>query len=489
MYVLRLLVDDGLAAQGNAADIEQCLRGAGFRVSHLERDEAICVAVFSSGIDNDFWFKVGEACGKGREVLLVTNSESQVPQSAKSLPILRSLEGSFEDSLLRAVSEMLGIQDLSAPEDPEQLARWVAKDEDRLAHLSPQQLSTLCRWLVFVAGYEASNPSWAKFNDLMISDPSTSTKFLIQWEPVLTKNALVEIGDLCEFHRRCSTANVDFSILVTNGKFSNSALRWSSECVPAMRLLDQDDVINNIRKVLRRGSGDDLRKVLLGPIKQKDKATYYEDVKSFDARELLRDVTEPEQDRVNALNAQKVAKKVEPTNSFKIKVFSDSGAGRSTLELKYLTRQAGVSGMPNTCLVIHSGGDDRDVMAVLVSRLQSEGVGYFDIKISSAESVRQLRDFKSKAMIWIIAPGLFSKERSRFDGMALSQVAHLFNEFSREKPLVIFLTSGLNNERQRVPACFDTSAVWVPWQKFDWGRVAKKVLARISADESHQTSK
>lgn len=472
MYGLRLLVGNGTVAQESAADIELCLRVAGFRVSHVERDEKICVAIFSSSEDIEFWFSLGEVCGKGREVLIITDRESRVPQAAQRLPIIRSLGSvGVNQELLRAVSEIFGFQDVSAPEDPEQLAHWVAKDEERLGRLSQQQLSTLCRWLVSSAGYETFQPTWAKVNDLMVRDPSTSSRFLIQWEAAPTKTSMVELGDICEFHRRSSTAEVDYSVIVTNGKFSSSALRWSSECMPAMRLLDQNDVLNNIRRFLKvrveAGHGNTWVSAIAGEGEVEIKADSAKpNVPEKPTRFILEQAAAERLGFVGNLSFRRTDANVEE-------------AWHDEVGLRMLAKEGG-GGYRGPCLMIHSGKYDRDLVEIVGARLHRARVRCFDIGISDASSVQRLREFKSKAMIWIIAPGLFSKERSRYDGMALSQAAHLFNEFAHEKPVVIFLTSGRAADRQRVPTCLEAAALWCPWESFDWESVAQKAFAKVS---------
>lgn len=442
MKSIQVIESHTVANEGSVLRLKAYLQDAGFFFSpplEAEGNEAVFVlGIFRTGMDDEFWFKIGEACGKKKEVLLVTDSTSIIPRVAARLPTYRAMDSSDHSLLVKELCDLLGIVNIAVPRDPEDLANWLLMDSDRLRNLSASQLAILLKWIFSKAGHSFSKPTWVEEDQLVFEEPRTNIRYFMQCRSTTTKNSIIGLGDLHEFYARCAAAHVDVAVYVTNGRFSKSAFDWSSECVPSLRLLDQSAILEKLRVLINTARAPIAESAsLAGPTTGQT------------SRARLRKGLIDE--RFDLMGGHKKS----------LIKFAFHSSDAKPEEIRPTRRPEGVKSY--LCIISHA---ESELKEQLRERLKISVSTPVEVHQSSSSSLRDLTDLRDKATVWLVSPGFFSKSRSREDAIVLSYIAHLFNERVWNRPMVIFLSAGRREERLRVPTCFIEEAIWCPIEEF-----------------------
>ena len=402
-----------------------------------ECDVSVC-AVDAKTTPED-WFDLGIRFGAGQNLVLLSLEPDRLPEKARKLPCVDLRERSHQETLLDILGGLMGTESLSAPEDSQDLLQWLAKDWDRLKRLSIEQLAVISKKLFRTLGFGVSHPRWANSNDLVVTEPKSKLRILIQCRAASMASSIVDVGEVHSLYSDCRASEIDLAVLVTNGGFSRAAYRRARSCIPPLYLFDAQS----------------LTSVLASSLEERVGRTHESPFLFLNACSVG-----PDEERQGTERAFPLLR-------------GEVGSGKTALSVKYL-RLGSMEHKPDSlhfvshgapekrCVVLVSGGDSAEAIEDLNSQVTKLGVHSCDlVSVSSFKSARSIKELKGSTRVWILSPGLFSDRRSRSDRLALEWLAHYYDEGNATKPSVIIGAADAVDLKLRAPVCFAREAVYL----------------------------
>ena len=421
--------------------IKTFLSSSGFCIVEGEPNECdLSVCAVGTETTSQNWFDLGFRLGAGHRLVFVSLEPHQLPEKVKALPCVDLRERGHQGLLLGILRELTGDGSVPAPTDSRELLHWLAKDWERLKKLSLEQLAVVSRSLFSTLGFEISNPPWASPNDLVVTEPKSKLRILIQCRAASIESSIVDVGDVHSLYSDCRASELDLAVLVTNGRFSRAAQRRARSCIPPLYLFDAQSLTSVLALSLegRLGRVDESPFVFLNASSQ--------------------GFLEGSQEETKALPLLQGDGFVVGQKAFPVKFWRAGSEPSQPDSLHFLGH-----GRPEQkCVVFVSKRDSDETIEHLHSQIAKLGVDSCDlVSVSSFKSARSIKEFKGSTRVWIMSPGLFSTRRSRSDRLALEWLAHYYDEGESNKPRVIIGAPDAFDLRLRAPVCFARDAVYL----------------------------
>lgn len=242
--------------QSGLAEFTSALIGAGFRVRHfnapgndtptfsVEELEACSAVVVDTRLLNlNLCSYIAYLIGRGKHVWIICDEAEKLPDVLKKAAFISSKAADKGNLLVNQIRAQLSIDvpEYETVTDFPSLISWIAEEPKRIADLSSKDFETFVLLLLSKLGLHYNSDLSTSSGDLVFSDPTTSTSFLVESKNYVSGRK-VGIGEIERCVANAMNLRCDFSVLVSASEFTRSAREYAKLCAPPVWLLGRENL-------------------------------------------------------------------------------------------------------------------------------------------------------------------------------------------------------------------------------------------------------